>query len=102
MAEQHLQERASRPAYTVEIRENGHRLSVERIVDPFVSASIKPRGWRAALDALLGRLEVEIIVGGDKDRVEAVMELDPDYLGPPGSESRTAWDAQINRALRDV
>lgn len=85
-------------AYTVEIRENGHRLSHERIVDPFVNARIRPT-WRAAWQVLRGRYEVEVIVSGDRDRVEAVMELDPDYLGPAGSKSRQAWNAQLQGAL---
>lgn len=40
------------PAYTVEVRENGKRVSRERIVDPFISTRVHVRGWRAAWSAL--------------------------------------------------
>lgn len=73
-------------AYTLEIREDGKRIAYERIVDPFITTSIRPT-WRAAWAVLRGKYEVEVLVSGDRDRVEAVMELNPDYLGPAGSRS---------------
>lgn len=85
--------------YTVEVRERGRRLSLERIVDPFVCTRVAPKGWRAAWDVLRGRYEVEVLVNGDRERVEQVMELNPDYIGPAGSASREAWNAQLHGAL---
>lgn len=87
------------PAYTVEIRENGRRIALERIVDPFISTRVRPT-WKAAWAVLTGKYEVEVLVSGDRDRVEAVMELNPDYLGPAGSKSREAWNARLGEALR--
>lgn len=87
--------------FTLEIRENGQRLSVESMSDPFHNTRIHPRGWRAALGVLLRRYEVTVIVGGDHDIVEDVMELDDDYKGEHGSTRRTEWDGQFQRALVD-
>lgn len=89
-------------AYTVEVRENGKRLDIRPIEDPFVCTRVTAKGWRAAWAVLRGRFEVEVLVSGDRDRIEQVMELDPDYIGPAGSKSRKAWNAQIQGALRDV
>lgn len=72
----------SAAAYTVEVRENDQRLSMESIVDPFIHTRVRPRGWRVALAVLRRRYEIVVIVGGDRERVEEVMKLDPDYLGP--------------------
>jgi hypothetical protein len=89
-------------AYTLEIREQGKRLSKAPMPDPFHTTRIRPRGWRVALAVLFRRYEVEVLVGGDRERVEAVMELNPDYLGPAGSKSREAWNAQLERSLLDL
>lgn len=48
---------------------------------------------------LRGRYEVEVLVGGDRERIEQVLELNPDYIGPAGSKSREAWNAQLEGAL---
>lgn len=87
--------------YTLEIRERGRRLSHEPMPDPFHNTTIHPRGWRAALDVLLHRYTVTVIVGADAETVERVMELDPDYLGLPGSPSREAWNAQLHTSLEN-
>lgn len=89
-------------AYTVEVREQGRRLSVEPIPDPFICTRVMPRGLRAAFAVLFRRYEVEVLVGGDRDRIERVLELNPDYIGPPGSPSREAWNTQLNQAFREV
>jgi hypothetical protein len=90
------------PAYTVEIREQGKRLSLDAIPDPFIRTTLRPRGWRAALALLRGRYELEVLVSSDPVTCNAVMELDPDYLGPAGSPSREAWNAHVQQALGDM
>lgn len=70
------------PAYTIEIRENDRRLSLEPLVDPFINTTVHPRGWRVALAVLCRRYKVSVHVDGDRERVEEVLKLDPDYLGP--------------------
>lgn len=89
-------------AYTVEVRENGNRLSLDPIPDPFISTRVRLRGWRSAWAVLRRGVEVEVIVGGDRTRINAVMELDPDYIGPAGSKSREAWNRQLKGALGSV
>jgi hypothetical protein len=55
-------------AYTVETRVAGRRIGAVPMSDPFVSQRVTV-GWRDLLRGLLRRrLEVEVIVGGDRDR----------------------------------
>lgn len=88
--------------FTLEIRENDKRLSVESLPDPFHNTTIRPRGWRVALGVLLRRCTFTVIVGGDPEIVEDVIELDGDYLGRFGSTRRSKWDAQLEGALHDL
>lgn len=93
--------RQTGPPFTVETRLNGQRLSYERIFDPFIATRVTV-GWRDLLRGLLRRrLEVEVLVGGDREIVEDVSELDDDYKGQPGSSRRAEWDAQLQGALGD-
>lgn len=71
------------------------------IPDPFVRTTLTI-GPRRLLRALLRwkPIVAEFNVGADSDTVTRVLELDPEYLGPKGSASRTAWDAQLATALR--
>lgn len=90
--------------YSVEVLENGRRLSARPIVDPFINTRVHPGGGllgrlMVALQVLRGTYEVEVIVRGDSAIVEQVLELDPDYLGAWGSERRRQWDANLNNAL---
>jgi hypothetical protein len=89
-------------AYTVEVRERGKRTSLTPIPDPFIRTTVYPSGWRNALRVLFRRYEVEVLVGGDRERVEAVMELNPDYLGPAGSKSREAWNRHLQGSLEKL
>lgn len=69
-----------------------------RVSDPFVRQTVTI-GWRHLLRGLLrGRLVVEVIVSGDRDVVNDVLELDDNTL-LPGSTRRAAWDSHINEAL---
>ena len=87
--------------FTVEIRENDRRLSIESMPDPFVNATVSPRGWRVALAVLRRRYSVTVVVGGDRDIVEDVCELDDDYKGGFGSSRRAEWDQRLEGALHD-
>jgi len=89
-------------AYWVESRVAGRRIDVVLVSDPFVFQRVT-LGWRDLLRGLLRRrLEVEVIVGGDRERIEDVTELDADYLGAQHSSRRAEWDAKIDGALRRV
>lgn len=71
-----------------------------RIEDPFVNHTIQI-GWKDLLRALLTRrsLKVNVVVGGDHDLMEAVLELDGNYLGRSDSERRKAFNGQLNTAI---
>jgi hypothetical protein len=69
-------------AYTLEICERGKRLSKEPMPDPFHNTTIHVRGWRNALSVLRRRYTVCVHVGGNGDRVEDVLALNPDHLRP--------------------
>lgn len=57
--------------------------------DPFVNHTVHVRGWRNALRVLLRRYKYVVVVGGDPEIVEDVLELNDDYKGQPGSTRRT-------------
>lgn len=56
--------------YSVEVWEEAlrpiTRIYWREIDDPFVRTVIRPRGWRVALAALLGRLEFVVNVSGSR------------------------------------
>lgn len=87
--------------YQLTTRECGRLVSETDEADPFVTHRVHVRGWRNALRVLFRHYEVEIRIGADRSLVERVLELDPDYLGPSGSPSRTAWNDQLANALHD-
>jgi hypothetical protein len=72
--------RSTPTPYTVEYREQGRRLSVEEISDPFVNGTLYPRGWRVALAVLRLRYSVSFHVSATPEIVEAVLELDENYV----------------------
>lgn len=59
--------------YTVETRENGRRIRLQRTEDPFIRTTITPRGWRVALAVLLRRYSVEVEVDGSRETIAHVM-----------------------------
>ncbi len=85
--------------YRVEVRENDRVLSVDAVSEPFACTVVLPQGWRAALAVLLGRYRLEVHVAADQETRERVRELDPEYLGAPGSARRRAWDGHVNSVL---
>lgn len=86
--------------YTITVYVNDKPVTFnEPLTDPFHNTRVHI-AWRDLVRMLLrGHGEVTVSVSGDRDIVERVLELDPDYLGPPGSPSRTAWNAQLQGAL---
>lgn len=88
------------PRYHVTSRINHHTVTFQHPVeDPFVRHVIHIC-WRDRLKSLFGRrLDVEVIVGGDADIIEDVMELNSDYLGPVNSTRRKAFRSELNNAI---
>lgn len=87
--------------FTLEIRENDQRVSFVRMPDPFHNTTIRVRGWRAAFAVLRGRCVLTVVVGGDQNIVEDILELDDDYRGAHGSTRRAQWDVSFQQALGD-
>lgn len=96
---------------TYDSRETGHAFHVtyrvndktvtfrEPIADPFIHGRVVI-GWLGLLRTLLrGRLVVEVLVDGDKDRVDDVLELDANTLISKSSR-RLAFDGQIQEAMK--
>lgn len=88
------------PRYHVTSRINGHTITHRYpIEDPFVRHTIHI-SWRDRLRSLfMRRFEVEVMVGGDRDIIEDVLELNSDYLGLGGSERRKAFHRDLNAAI---
>ena len=87
--------------FTVETRINSRTISVTPTRDPFVLHRVTV-GWPDLLRSLLrGKLTVEVIVGGDPEIVDDVLELDADCL-TFNSTRRDEWNAKVEGALRRV
>lgn len=85
--------------FDVETRVDGRRVSMETTRDPFVNTAVTV-GWRDLLRGLVRRsLRVTVVVGGDREIVEDVCELDSDYLGTQRSSRRREWNAHIQDSL---
>ena len=96
--------RETGPRYNITTRVNGHVTSFrERIEDPFVRQLVRV-GWRHVLIAALAcrRPVVEVIIDGDPEVIEDVLELDANYLGSMGSSRRREFKSDLNRALGEV
>lgn len=96
------------PTYTVSVFDNDGSVDFMRpMEDPFIHTTIAQKpGLRSrvvtAWRALRGRLEYRIQVSADRETIERVMELNPDYIGPTGSPSRKAWDARLHESLAQI
>lgn len=92
--------RETGPRYHVTVRVNSRTLVLRhRTPDPFVNQRVIV-GWRDLLTSLLRRRAVvEVIVDGDRDVIEDVLDLDGDYLGPGQNTRRQAWNAHLNEAI---
>lgn len=96
---------------TYDSRDTGHRFHVttqvgdntiafrERVPDPFVRHTVTVGLWDALRFLLRGRpVEVTVIVDGDREVVNDVMELDYNTL-VPGSTRRDDWDQHVHDRL---
>lgn len=83
--------------FTVETRINGARLNEITTRDPFIHHRIVI-GWRDLLGFVCRGREVAVIVGGDSQIVDDVMELDADCL-TFGSTRRDDWNAHVEQRL---
>lgn len=94
--------RKTGPRYHVTTRIDHDTITFQKpIDDPFVNHTVH-LNWRDMLWALVRfrrSLAITTIVGGDRDVMEAVLELDDNYLGLSGSARRTAFNQQIGGAL---
>ena len=87
--------------FTVETRINNQHLGVTPTRDPFIFHRVTV-GWPDLLRSLLRRkLTIEVIVGGDREIVDDVLELDADAL-TFNSTRRDEWNSQSNTALHRV
>lgn len=87
--------------FTLDTYVGDRRVSHERIPDPFVNTRITV-GWRDLLRGLLRRrLVVNVVVGGDGEVVEDVLELNSDYLGGSHSTRRKEWNDHLDQRLGD-
>lgn len=90
------------PPYTVSSFVNGRPVDFLRpIPDPFVNYRVTTVwGWRDRLRILFGRPTVVVVaVGASAPVIEAVLELDGNYRGAPGSARRMEADAEVDVAL---
>lgn len=70
-----------------------------RVPDPFVRTTVSVGVWDALRALLRGRpVEVIVIVGGDREAVNDVLELDYNTL-VPGSTRRAEWDRHVHDVL---
>lgn len=92
--------RETGPQYTVTSRIGDRTICFQQPVDdPFVRHTVTVGLWDAVRELLRRRrVEVTVIVGGTRDRVDDVLELDGNTL-VPGSTRRAGWNSHINERL---
>lgn len=70
-----------------------------RVPDPFARTTVTVGAWDALRALLRGRpVEVTVIVGGDREAVNDVLELDYNTL-VPGSTRRDEWNQHLHDVL---
>lgn len=91
--------RETGPRYHVTTRIGDRTIEFQkRVDDPFVSHRVTI-GWPDLLRGLLRRrLAVTVLVGGDRDVVNDVLELDDNQL-VPGSTRQAAFRSHLNEAI---
>ncbi len=92
--------RVTGPAYHVTVRVGDRTITFrEPMPDPFANTRVTLGWWNVFREALHGhRVRVTVIVDGDPDRVDDVLELDADTL-IANSTRRDAWDSHLNERL---
>jgi len=91
--------RETGPRYHVTTRIGDRTIEFQkRVDDPFVSHRVTI-GWPDLLRGLLRRrLAVTVMVGGDPDVINDVLELDDNQL-VPGSTRQAAFRSHVNEAI---
>ena len=91
--------RETGPRYHVTTRLNGETVTFQHPAeDPFIRQTVTI-GWPGLLRSLLRRRAVvEVIVGGDPDVVNDVLELDGNQL-VPGSTRQAAFRSHVNETI---
>ena len=92
--------RETGPRYHVTVRKDGEALVFQHpIDDPFVRQTVVVT-WPGLLTSLLRfrRLTVEILIGGDREVIEDVLELDDNYLGT-NCTRRDAFNSHVNERI---
>jgi hypothetical protein len=91
--------RETGPRYHVTYRVGGKVIEWEkRLDDPFGRFTVH-LGWRDLLRGLVRRsLAVEVLIGGDPEVVNDVLELDDNAL-VPGSTRKAAFHSHLNEAI---
>lgn len=72
---------------------------MEPVDDPFVRHTVHLGWWDLLRGLLRRRLSVTVIVGGDRDIVEDVLELDNNYLGQGDTSRRREFNTGLNRDM---
>ena len=92
--------RETGPRYHVTARLNSKTILFQHpIDDPFIRQSVTVT-WPGLVRMLLRfrRMTVEVLVGGDTDVINDVLELDDNQL-VPNSTRRDAFNSHVNEAL---
>lgn len=95
--------RKTGPRYWVTSTLNGRPVTFRQpIEDPFARTTVHI-GWRDLLASLITRrgMEVAVTVGGDRDVIEDVLELDDNYLGT-NCTRRDTFNSHINERLGSI
>ena len=93
--------RQSGPPYRLTTTTSEGYRHEQQLDDPFHTTTVMV-GRRSLLRAILrGRLEVGVSIHAPHDISEAVLELDGNYRGEPGSERRRQCDERLASALSE-
>lgn len=92
--------RETGPRFHVTYRINDRTITFqEQIADPFVTATLRI-SWLDRLKSLIRKdFSVTVLVGGDPEVVDDVLELDANHLGVRPSTRRQEWNSSLNEAL---
>lgn len=90
------------PRYFVTYRIDGRTItSRKRIEDPFIRGTLYVSWWDRLKSLLRRDMVVQVLVDGDPDVVEDVLELNADYLGLGHSTRRAEYRASLHAAMEN-